>query len=113
MNVIFTDSFLKKFKKDYRKYNFSISELAVKLKKTEYLQLDEPFCKVKLKLNNVAIRWIVLLNINNSVLPVYIVLKTDKKYWNNLIINKEVEEILEKLAKEIEIDLKNNNYIQL
>ncbi len=113
MNVIFTHSFLKKFKKDYRSYNFSILELAIKLKRTQYLKLEEPFHKVKLKLNNVAIRWIVLLSIKDKILPIYIVLKKDKKYWNNLIFNKKIEQLLHKLAIDIEKDLYNKNYIEL
>ena len=112
MNVIITNSFLKRFKKEFRKNNFLISDLVNELKKEKLITLKIPLFKVKLKLNKISIRWIVLVNHKNYILPIFIVLKKDKKYWENLILNKELQNIIEKLSKEIEIDLINKDFIK-
>jgi len=80
MNVILTESFLKKYKKDFRKYNFKISDLLKELKNVKLITLKQPYYKVKFKINTISIRGVVFLNINNKILPVFLVLKKDKKY---------------------------------
>lgn len=112
MNIILTNSFIKKFKKDFRKYHFSIYELINQLKKSKPLNLEKPYSKVKLKLNNISIRWIVLININNKLLPIYLVLKKDKTKWENLLIDKDIDKILKKILLEINEDLKTQNFIE-
>jgi len=112
MNIIITKSFLENFKKDFRKYNFSIITLVDELKKEKLITLKIPYFKVKFKLNKISIRWVVLVNHNDFILPIYIVLKKDKKYWENLILNKDLRNLIEKLSKEIEIDLINKDFIK-
>lgn len=68
------------FKKDFRKYNFSIDELVVKLKKQTPTSLDFPFYKVELFLNGVAIRGIVVLNDNKKPIPLIFFLKKEKSF---------------------------------
>ena len=112
MNVIITKSFLNNFRKDFRKYNFSLTDLVNGLIDTKKIKLKQPYNKVKLKLNWVDIRWIVLINLWRKILPIYLVLKKDKKYWENLIINKETVKVLEKTSVDINNDLLNWDYIE-
>jgi len=56
MNVIITNSFLKRFKKEFRKNNFLISDLVKELKKEKLITLKIPLFKVKFKLNKISIR---------------------------------------------------------
>jgi serine protease inhibitor len=56
MNVIITKSFLEKFKKDFRKNHFLISELVKELKKEKLITLKIPYFKVKFKLNKLSVR---------------------------------------------------------
>jgi hypothetical protein len=74
--------------------------------------LKIPYFKVKFKLNKLSVRWVVLVNYNNLILPIYIVLKKDKKHWENLILDKDLKNIIDKLSKEIEIDLINKDFIK-
>jgi hypothetical protein len=52
MNIILTNYFVKNFKKEFRKFNFSIGELVDELKKAKTINLKKPYSKVKIKLNN-------------------------------------------------------------
>jgi hypothetical protein len=51
MNVIITKSFLNNFRKDFRKYNFSLTDLVNGLINTKKIKLKQPYNKVRLKLN--------------------------------------------------------------
>jgi hypothetical protein len=46
-------------------------------------------------------------------LPIYLVLKKDKKYWENLLINNEIENILRNILININIDLEKWDFIEL
>jgi len=112
MNIVLTNTFILEFKKKFRKNNFSINKFVNKLKKEKILKLQYPFFKVKLNMNNIAVRWIVFLNINNKVIPVFFVLKKDKKYWENLLLDKNVKSKINLLMEKFQKDFKDKNFIE-
>ena len=106
MNIIITKNFKKDFNKIF-KWNKDIASFSLKLKKTQIINLDNPFKKYKFSFLNINVRWILLFEINNNYLPIFIVKKSDKKFWMNLIITNSIKKILElNYLKAIE-DIKN------
>ena len=112
MNVIMTHTFIKNFKKDFRKYWFLISDLALELKNQKYLKLKHPIYKSKFKFNKIAVRWIIYFENEWSVIPIFFVLKKDKKNGNNLVLDKETLEKINILLWKMKEDIENKNYIE-
>lgn len=91
MKIIITKRFKKKFLKEYTKY-FSKQDLVNILRRKEkFIALVFPFLKFKWKINSVDFRWVVFSVFNNSIVPIFIALKKDKKHWENIswAINKD------------------------
>jgi hypothetical protein len=80
MKIIITNTFDKKFLKKLNKY-FSILELINELKNKKIkIFLKDSFYKVKIKLNSVDFRGVVLLVFEDKMVPLILYLKNDKKY---------------------------------
>lgn len=94
MNIIITKNFKKDFNKIF-KWSKDIVLFSLKLKKTQIINLDYPFKKYKFSFLNINVRWILIFEINNNYLPIFIVKKSDKKSWMNLIITNSIKKILE------------------
>lgn len=90
MKIILAKSFIQDFEKDFKNYNLSYEDLVSKIKSTKIINLVNPFIKFKITIKWVNLRWIGIINDNNKIIPIFFVLKKDKKYWENLILNKEV-----------------------
>jgi len=85
MKIIITKSFLKEYNKNLKKY-FTLSLLVGQLqaKSHTFINLHDPFLKCKLTLNGVEFRWVVSYISHNRIIPLFFVLKKDKKYWENV-----------------------------
>ena len=90
MKIILTKSFIKDFEKDFKNYNLTYQDLVFKLKTTKIINLVNPFIKFKITIKWISLRWIGIINDNNKTIPIFFVLKKDKKYWENLVLNKEI-----------------------
>lgn len=105
MKIIITDTFSKNFLNKLKKY-FSIWELVDELKKEKInIKLKDPFYKIKLKLNLVDFRGVVLLVFDDKIVPLMLYLKKDKQNWENIIWSKYKAKILEnqnKISKDLE-----------
>lgn len=85
MKIIISETFENKFLSKLKKY-FTVSELVNELKREKNdIYLKEPFYKLKLKLNLVDFRWVLLLIDNDKIVPIMLYLKKDKKNWENII----------------------------
>ncbi len=110
MNVIITDTFKKDFCKIFSEK--VLKNFSEKLKSTSIINLDYPYKKYKITLENIATRWIYIISINKFFVPIFIVKKSDKKYGSNLIITKEISLIL-KLKYEKNIENIRNDQFQI
>ncbi len=106
MKIIITETFSKLFSKEFKNYNFELENLVEILKKTKLINLKDPYIKVKLTLNKVSLRWIVIKNDNDSIIPIFMTLKKNKIIGDNLVLNKKVLEkinnLLWKMSKDFE-----------
>ena len=92
----------------------SILILMEKIKKQniEEIYLKRPFVKIK-----ISIFWLTLRIIweyrkmSWNLVLVLIIKKTNKKYWENLIWSKEIENKVINILPKISDDIKNNKYI--
>ncbi len=109
MNIIITDTFKKDFLKIF-KWKNDIFLFSKELRKTRFINLKNPFQKYKLTFSWISIRWILLLNIANNCIPLYVVKKSNKKYWMNLVLDKELEKILENKYFKIKEDINNDDF---
>ena len=109
MKIIITDTFSKKFLNKLKKY-FTVWELIDELKKEKSnIVLKEPYYKIKLKLNLVDFRGIVLLIYDDKIVPLILYLKKDKQNWENILWNTNKARILENQDKASK-DLENGNF---
>ncbi len=93
MNIIITKTFKKDFLKILHKKSLKI--FCLKLKKENFFLLEEPYKKFKFDINWTSIRWIIVLhNDKINLIPLFIIKKSNKKYWMNLILNKEIKKII-------------------
>lgn len=110
MNLIITKTFLKDF---YCIFNSEkiLKYFTQKIYKSDLISLNQEYKKFKFDILNQSIRWIIYVeNDNNFFIPIFIVKKSDKKYWMNLILTKEILEILDlKMSKSID-DFNSGNY---
>jgi len=110
MKVIITNT----FKKDF--YNiFNYSKLMIffieKIKKTKLINLNTEYKKFKIEILNQSIRWIIYIeNQDKYFIPIFIVKKSDKKYWMNLMLTKDVLAILDVKLQKATIDLNFKRY---
>lgn len=85
MKVIITKRFEKEYLKSLAKY-FNKEKLAenLKNKKHKFISLHNPFFKLKNKIDLVEFRWVLAIYKNEKIIPLFIFLKKDKKYWENI-----------------------------
>jgi len=110
MKIIITETFEKNFLKEFKKYNFKLENFVEILRKTNLINLKEPYFKIKLSLNNVSLRWIVIKNDIWKIIPVFIVLKKNKVLWDNLVLNKKVLEKIDSLMWKMSKDFEENDF---
>ena len=110
MKIILTNSFQENFEKEFKNYNFQIAKFVAQLKKVKLINLDKPYCKVKIRLNWIPLRWIVIFNDIWNMIPVYFVLKKDKTTWENLSLTKTVLVKLDSLLWIYSWEFANNNF---
>lgn len=100
MKVIITQRFEKEFLFPLKKY-FTTEDLVIALKNKShtFINLNSQFFKIKNKINLVDFRWVLAFVENDKIIPLFIFLKKNKKYWENITWNNN-----EKLI-ELEFDL--------
>jgi hypothetical protein len=110
MKVIITKNFWKKYLKNLSKY-FSKDEFVRFLKKRNhtFIWLHYPYFKIKWYIKMVNIRWVLFLLEDDSIIPLMIFLKKDKKYWENINWSICEDDILIEYEKTLE-DIKSKNY---
>lgn len=101
-------------KKEFYKIFIKKSDLNKFCNKTKiwnFINFKIPYKKYKFTISWISIRWIIVIHDNRvSVIPIFIIKKSDKTYWNNLIFNKKMDNILNlKYDKAIQ-DIENNDY---
>ena len=108
MQVYITKTFEYLIDKSFSNYFIDLDKLSQELKKsfTDNLYLKRPIMKFKVKINWVSYR-IVWLVKWDAILPILIYLKKDKKSWDNLIWNKELEILINHYSSKIEYDIRN------
>jgi len=111
MKVIITKIFQQNFDKDFKKYNFDLNTFVEVLKKTKQITLKSPYFKIKIFLDWVSIRWISMINDIWNIIPIFIVLKKDKKIWENIILNKIVLEKIDTLMSKMIKDFNKWDYM--
>ena len=72
------------------------------------MYLKRPIMKFKIKINRLSYR-IVWLVKNEKIVPILIFLKKDKKFWENIIWNKELEILINHYSSKMEFDFKNKD----
>ncbi len=109
MNIIITDTFEKEFKNIFKSESLLLT-FSKKLKKVERIKLKHPLEKIKFNFSWISIRWIIFIWIGDNLLPIFIVKKSDKRFWNNLILNKEVQILCKNKLKKCLLDFENDKF---
>lgn len=104
MKILITNSFLKDFEKTIKLKNW-LNIFLQKLKESNIFRLNDETKKFKFYISNISVRGIVFINEYNIGIPILIVKKSDKKYWSNLVLNKEIEDILKIKLVDMNSDL--------
>ena len=108
MNIIITKNFRKDFNKIFKdKYIIDFCKNFLYLKE---INLDFPYKKYKFNIAWINIRWVYIISIKNIILPIFITKKSDKKYWMNLVTNKDFLKILKLKYQKWLIDFENNEF---
>jgi len=110
MKIIITSSFKKQFFKDFKNHNIEIETFVNKLKILKPIFLKYPFYKTKFDICWVSFRGIVVINDLWNMLPLFFVLKKDKKLWENIILDKETLIKINILFQRYSHDLDNWDY---
>lgn len=85
MNVIITDRFKKEYLNWLRKYFTQEDLVNILLEKQHtYISLHEPFFKFKNNINLISFRWWLAILDNQNIIPLFLFLKKDKNYWENI-----------------------------
>jgi hypothetical protein len=110
MDVIITKTFWKKYLKDLSKH-FSKNEFIrfLKEKSHTFIWLHYPYFKIKWQIRMVSIRWVLFSLEDDSIIPLMIFLKKDKKHWENIRWEDYENDILFEYKKALD-DIKNKNY---
>jgi hypothetical protein len=72
------------------------------------MYLKRPIMKFKIKINNLSYRVVWLVK-EDKIVPILIFLKKDKKHWENLIWNKELEILINHYSWKMQLDVKNKD----
>ena len=82
----------------------------LKYDENNFFRLNEQFSKFKFFVLKNNVRWIIYIMWNWVVSPIFIVKKSDKQYWMNLVLTKELKKILELKLEKIERDINNDDF---
>ena len=110
MQIIITKSFKKLFFKILKKEQ-DLKSFCNKLKIEDFINIGIPYQKYKFNISWISIRWVAIIHNNQiNIIPLFIIKKSNKKYWMNLILNKEIKDFLNfKYDKAIR-DIENDNF---
>jgi len=109
MNIVITNTFKKEFISIFKSESL-MTGFCEKIKYSKNIRLDFPLDKIKFKYVWIDIRWIIFIWIKDKILPIFIIKKSNKKYWNNLVLNKEIKDISKIKLKNCLLDFENNDY---
>ena len=110
MNIIVTKTFEKEFYKIFNK-KIELSSFCNKIKIWKFINLKIPYQKYKFSISWISIRWIIVIhNDKINIIPIFVIKKSDKTYWDNLILNKEIDNILNLKYDKAISDIRDNNY---
>lgn len=112
MKIILSKQFITDFENDFRKYTINHRDLILKLKETKIINLKNPYVKIKTYINWISIRWIWIFNEEKTLVPLFFVLKKDKRYWENLILNKETLDKINNLFLKYSSDFEKWDFIE-
>jgi len=108
MNIIITRSFKKDFTKIFKEND--LISFCKNISLWKEINLEHPYKKYKFNISWIAIRGVYVISIKNFLLPIFIIKKFDKKYWMNLVLTKELINILNlKYSKSLD-DIENKSY---
>jgi len=105
MKIIIAKSFEKEFKKIF-KWEIKIKNFSLQLKRKEFINLEYPLKKYKFNFSWISIRGIVSVEIEWYYIPIFIVKKSNKQYWMNLIIDSDFFKIIMLRYKKIDTEIK-------
>jgi hypothetical protein len=85
MKVVLTQRFKDEYLKPLLKY-FTKEDLVRHLKERnhKFISLHYPYFKLKNKINNFSIRWVLAVIQDERIIPLMIFTKKDKNYWDNI-----------------------------
>lgn len=112
MKIILSKQFITDFENNFKKYSINHRDLILKLKETKIINLKNPYVKIQTYVNWISIRWIWILNEEKILVPLFFVLKKDKRYWDNLILDKETLEKINNLFLKYSSDFEKWYYIE-
>jgi hypothetical protein len=86
MKIIITNRFREKYLDKFSKY-FSDIDFVENLKNKfhKFIFLERPFIKFKTNIKSTSIRWIVIIETWERIVPLCLFLKNNKNYWENII----------------------------
>jgi hypothetical protein len=76
-----------------------------------FIDLKHPYKKFKYKIWNISLRSILFMNVKDKIIPIFIAKKTNKKLWNNIILDSNFEELLYNKLFSINNDIKNWDFV--
>ncbi len=109
MKIVITNTFKKDFLKIFL-HEKMINIFINKLKESNLIYLNSNIFKFKFHIRTLSVRWILLVNINDKYIPILIVKKSDKQFWQNLVFDKKLENKLLTIIPKIENDILENNF---
>ena len=113
MQIIITNTFKNDFLSIFKfQQLFDKFLVVIKNKAHKLIDLKYPYKKFKCDIWNITVRWIVFIS-NENIIPIYIVKKSNKQYWENLILNKEIMLLLEIKLKFSKLDLINWDFFKI
>lgn len=108
--VYLTNRFQKQYLKKFIKY-FSKEDFVKQLKIKEHTLIDLhfPYMKLKNKIWNIVIRWIIFIIFDKNIVPIILFLKKDKHFWENINWNTHEKLILKEYKFALE-NIKKGNF---
>ena len=105
-----THSFRVRFDKDFKRHALDISDLVRVLWYTQLIDLSYPLKKLKANIKGIALRGIVMVEYKWVFVPLLIVRKSDKLWWENLYLDKNMRKKVHQLLLQIEKDIIHDLY---
>ena len=107
--IIITKGFKNQFQKKFKKYCFDFEWFVDLLKETRFYNQESPFFKFKITIEWVDLRGIVV-KFWEKVIPIFFVLKSNKQYGQNLVLNSQVQAKVEHRYKKFKEDIESGEY---